>query len=69
MLTTSNEGVNATGILYRNPKTKALSSAGEIEKFNVKAGVLQEDTLAPCLFLNVLVFAMIQAIVKKTPRD
>ena len=49
---------NIEQILYRNTKVKVRSPAGDTEYFDIVAGVLQGDTLAPYLFiiclLNVL---------------
>ena len=38
-------------ILYRNTKVKVRSPDGDTEYFDIVAGVLQGDTLAPCLFI------------------
>ena len=37
-------------MLYRNTKVKVRSPDGDTEYFNVVAGVLQGDTLAPYLY-------------------
>lgn len=46
--------VKAIEMLYMNTKAKALSPDGETELFEILAGVLQGDTLAPYLFIIVL---------------
>ena len=43
------ETVAAITILYRNTKVKVRSPDGDIEYFDIVAGVLQGDTLAPYL--------------------
>ena len=44
------ETVEAITILYRNTKVKVRSPDGDTEYFDIVAGVLQGDTLAPYLF-------------------
>ena len=46
---------------YRNIKAKVKSPDGDTESFDILAGVLQGDTLAPFLFVIVLDYAMRQA--------
>ena len=41
-------------ILYRNTKVKVRSLDGDTEYFDIVAGVLQGDTLAPYLFIYLL---------------
>ena len=48
------ETVAAITILYRNTKVKVRSPDGNTEYFNIVAGVLQGDTLAPYLFIICL---------------
>ena len=48
------ETVAAITILYRNTKVKVRSPDGDTEYFNMVAGVLQGDTLAPYLFMICL---------------
>ena len=48
------ETVAAITILYRNTKVKVRSPDGDTEYFNIVAGVLQGDTLAPYLFIICL---------------
>ena len=43
--------VAAITILYRNTEVKVRSLDGDTEYFNIVAGVLQGDTLAPYLFI------------------
>ena len=38
-------------MLYRNTKVKVRSPDGDTDYFDIVAGVLQGDTLAPCLFI------------------
>ncbi len=57
-----NKLVNAIGLLYQNTSASVLSPDGETEQFEIKAGVLQGDTLAPFLFALVVDYAMRQAI-------
>ena len=48
--------------MYTGTKAKVISPDGETEMFDITAGVLQGDTLAPFLFVIVLDYAMRQAI-------
>ena len=48
------ETVAAIMILYRNTKVKVRSQDGDTEYFDIVAGVLQGDTLAPYLFIICL---------------
>ena len=52
------ETVAAITILYRNTKVKVCSPDGDIEYFDIVAGVLQEDTLAPYLFIICLDYVL-----------
>ena len=49
--------VNAINDMYSNIEAKILSPDGETEPFQVTSGVLQGNTLAPCLFIIVLDYA------------
>ena len=48
------ETVAAITILHRNTKVKVRSPDGDTEYFDIVAGVLQGDTLAPYLFIICL---------------
>ena len=52
------ETVAAITILYRNTKVKVRSPDGDIEYFDIVAGVLQGDTLAPYLFIICLDYVL-----------
>ena len=52
------ETVAAITILYRNTKVKVRSPDGDTEYFDVVAGVLQGDTLAPYLFIICLDYVL-----------
>ena len=54
--------VSAIGLLYTGAKAKVLSPDGETEFFEILAGVLQGDTLAPYIFTIMIDYAMSQAI-------
>ena len=47
----SKETVAAIMMLYRNTKVKVLSPEGDIDDFEIVAGVQQGDTLTPYLFI------------------
>ena len=51
-------------ILYRNTKVKVCSSDGDTDYFNIVAGVLQGDTLAPYLFIICLDYVLRTSIDK-----
>ena len=48
------ETIAAITILYRNTKVKVRSPDGDTEYFDIVAGVLQRETLAPYLFIICL---------------
>ena len=50
--------VNAISILYKDTIAQVLSPDGDTEFFEILAGVLQGDTLAPFLFIIALDYAM-----------
>ena len=52
------ETVAAIMILYRNTKVKVCSPDGETDYFNIVAGVLLGDTLAPYLFIICLNYVL-----------
>ena len=54
--------VDAIRVLYDNTRARIISLDGETEEFEIVAGVLQGDTLAPYLFAIVLDYAMRKAI-------
>ena len=58
------ETVAAIIILYRNTKVKVQSPDGDTEYFDIVAGVLQGDTLAPYLFVICLDYALRTSIDK-----
>ena len=58
------ETIAAITILYRNTKVKVRSPDGDTEYFDIVAGVLQGDTLAPYLFIICLDYALRTSIDK-----
>ena len=46
--------VDAIKLLYTNNTATFLSQNGETKPFDIKAGILQGDTLAPFLFIMVV---------------
>ena len=58
------ETVAAIMILYRNIKMKVHSPDGDTDYFNIVAGVLQGDTLAPYLFIICLDYMLRTSIDK-----
>ena len=58
------ETVAAVTILYWNTKGKVRSPDGDTEYFNIVAGVLQGDTLAPYLFIICLDYVLRTSIDK-----
>ena len=58
------ETVAAITILYRNTKVKVRSPDGDTEYFDIVAGVLQGDTLAPYLFIICLDYVLRTSIAK-----
>lgn len=51
--------------MYADTRAKVISPDGETELFDITAGVLQGDTLAPFLFIIVLDYAMRKAMAGK----
>ena len=51
-------------ILYRNTKLKVRSPDGDTDFFDIVAGVLQGDTLAPYLFIICLDYVLRTSIDK-----
>ena len=58
------ETVAAITILYRNSKVKVRTPDGDTEYFDIVAGVLQGDTLAPYLFIICLDYVLRTSIDK-----
>ena len=58
------ETLAAITILYRNTKVKVGSPDGDTEYFDIVAGVLQVDTLAPYLFIICLDYMLRTSIDK-----
>ena len=58
------ETVAAITILYRNTKVKVRSPDGDTEYFDIVAGVLQGNTLAPYLFIICLDYVLRTSIDK-----
>ena len=58
------ETVAAITIIYRNTKVKVRSLDGDTEYFNIVAGVLQGNTLAPYLFIICLDYVLRTSIDK-----
>ena len=58
------ETVAAIMILFRNTKVKVRSPDGDTEYFDIVAGVLQGDTLAPYLFIICLDYVLRTSIDK-----
>ena len=56
------ETVEAIMMLYRNTKSMVRSPDGDTEFFNITAGVLQGDTLAPYLFVICLDYVLRKAL-------
>ena len=63
------ETVAAITILYRNTKVKVRSPDGDTDYFDIVAGVLQGDTLAPYLFITCLDYVLRTSIDKITDAD
>ena len=58
------ETVAAITILYRNTKVKVRSPEGDTKYFDIVAGVLQGDTLAPYRFIICLDYVLRTSIDK-----
>ena len=58
------ETIAAITILYRNTKVKVRSPDGDTEYFDIVAGVLEGDTLAPYLFIICLDYVLRTSIDK-----
>ena len=57
--------MDAIKLLYEDTKAKVLSPDGETELFDILAGVLQGDTLAPYLFVIIIDYVMRKAVGNK----
>ena len=55
------ETVAAITILYRNTNVKVRSPDGDTEYFDIVAGVLQGNTLAPYLFIICLDYVLMKS--------
>ena len=58
------ETEEAIPILNRNITVKVRSLDGDIEYFNMVAGVLQGDTLASCIFIICLDYVLRNRLIK-----
>ena len=58
------ETVAAITILYKNTKVKVRSPDGDTEHFDIVAGIIQGDTLAPYLFIICLEYVLTTSIDK-----
>jgi hypothetical protein len=56
------ETVNAIMILYSNTRSMVRSPDGDTDFFNITAGVLQGDTIAPYLFIICLDYVLRKAV-------
>ena len=56
------ELVTAISIMYEDTTAKIIRPDGETETFSILSGVLQEDTLAPYLFVIVIDYVMKTAL-------
>ncbi len=63
------ETVAVITILYRNTKLKVRSPDGDKEHFDIVAGVLQGDMLAPYLFIICLYYELRTSIDKIREND
>ena len=54
--------LSAIELCYRNLKAKVVSPDGDTELFGIHACVMQEDTLAPFLFVIILDYTLTKAI-------
>ena len=53
--------VDAISILYKDTEAQVITPDGDTEFFEILAGVLQGDTLAPFLFIIALDYALREA--------
>ena len=57
--------IQAISLMYSGTRARVLTPDGNTEYFDILAGVLQGDTLAPFLFAIVLDYTLRQAIIRK----
>ena len=50
--------INQISATYIDTKAKVLTSDGLSDAFRIEAGVLQGDTLAPCLFIWIMDYVL-----------
>ena len=65
----SKETAAAIMMLYRNTKVKVRSPGRDTDYFDIVAGVLQGDTLAPYLFITCLDYVLRTSIDKMKEND
>ena len=53
--------MDAISILYKDTEAQVITPDGDTEFFEILAGVLQGDTLAPFLFIIVLHYPLREA--------
>ena len=53
--------IKAVNTMYKDNEAQVLSPDGDTEFFQIQAGILQGDTLAPLLFILSLDYAMRKA--------
>ena len=56
-----------TNTLYTNTKAIVTTPDGDTESFNILAGVLQGDTLAPFIFILILDYVLRISVEQKKP--
>ena len=56
------ETITAIMMLYKNTKVKVRSPDGDTDYFDIVAGMLQGDTLAPYLFIIYLDYVLSTSI-------
>ena len=54
--------LRAIETMYAGTRAKVVTPDGDSEEFDIQAGVMQGDTLAPFLFVIVLDYALRKAI-------
>ena len=59
-----NKIVDLIDLLYSKTKAQVLTPDGLTEIFDILAGVMQGDTLAPYLFIIVIDYCMTEALIK-----